>query len=357
MRRVVILLILGWACCGVSFAQFAIKGSTEDKVGQVCLVTLQDTLCKAKLKNGKFVLKGKTAQPVVGYLAINGKKYKTPLFIENADYQVTARKQDDALDITGNGKLQKMQQEFLELLVENVRETEICHTEMKKARAENDYFGMAHLKWKQRQLDSIKGALYCQFVAKYPNSLVGVYHLYNRLREMDYAELRSVCALLGEEAKRTVYGKVIEARYEELGRVMAGSVAPDFTLNTPEGKPVSLHGVKAKVKILDFWASWCGPCRAENPCLVELYKKYKEAGLEIVSVSLDSGVEPWEKAIKADGLEWIHVSSLRGWKCPVAALFQVRGVPDIFLLDADNRIVATQLRGEELGRKVEEMLR
>lgn len=357
MKRVVILLILGWFCCGVSFAQFVIKGSTEAKVGQVCLVTSQDTLAKAKLKNGKFVLKGKVDQPVVGHLVINYKKYKTPLFIEKAGYQVTAEGLGDTLNIVSNGKLQKMQQEFLDLLAENVREMEICRAEMKKAREENNHFGVAHLRWKQGQLDSVKGSLQTQFIAKYPNSLVAVYHMFNRLREMDYAELRSAYALLGEEAKQTAYGKVITARYEKLGQVVAGSIAPDFTLNTPEGKTVSLHGVNSKLKILDFWASWCGPCRAESPCLVELYKKYKDAGLEIVSVSLDSKVAPWEKAIKADGLEWIHVSSLQGWECPVAALYQIHGVPAIFLLDADNRIVATRLRGEELIRKVEEMLK
>lgn len=135
-----------------------------------------------------------------------------------------------------------------------------------------------------------------------------------------------------------------------------GGIAPDFTLETPEGEPISLYSIKSKVKILDFWASWCAPCRAENPNVKKVYEKYHDAGLEILSVSLDNKKERWIEAIKQDGLPWIHVSDLLGWECVAAKLYDIRGIPRVIVLDEDNRIVATGLRGKELDECVSKVL-
>ena len=163
--------------------------------------------------------------------------------------------------------------------------------------------------------------------------------------------------MLGANAKATEPGKNISERIQKLSAVAVGKVAPDFTLNTPDGKPLSMHSIKGKVKLIDFWASWCGPCRGENPHVVEIYKEYHPKGLEIFGVSLDNNKEAWVKAIADDGLVWKHGSDLKGWQSAPAQLYSVSGIPHTVLLDENNKIIAKNLRGDELKQKIAELLK
>jgi len=134
-----------------------------------------------------------------------------------------------------------------------------------------------------------------------------------------------------------------------------GKVAPDFTLNDTKGKPVTLSSLRGKIVLLDFWASWCGPCRRENPNVKKLYSKYKSKGFEVIGVSLDRKRAPWLAAIQKDELPWIHVSDVKGWKCAPAQLYKVRSIPATFLLDKEGRIIAKGLRGPMLEQKLKEI--
>lgn len=141
------------------------------------------------------------------------------------------------------------------------------------------------------------------------------------------------------------------------GELTVGSKAPDFTLNTPDGKAVSLYEfIKGKKLVLiDFWASWCAPCRAEGKNVKALYEKYHDKGFDVLSVSLDSSLEAWKKAIKEDGIEWEQVSDLKGWKTPMMKLYNFQGIPTLYLVDGEGKIVAKNLRGEDLRNKVAEI--
>ncbi len=135
------------------------------------------------------------------------------------------------------------------------------------------------------------------------------------------------------------------------------SVAPDISLPTPTGEIINLSSLKGKVVLLDFWASWCKPCRMENPNVVANYEKYKDKGFTVYSVSLDENKAAWEKAITADNLSWgNHVSDLQGWSSSAAALYGVRSIPASFLLDENGSIVASNLRGPALEKKLIEIL-
>lgn len=149
---------------------------------------------------------------------------------------------------------------------------------------------------------------------------------------------------------------LLKPRLDAIKQLMIGLPAPDFTLDSPDGKKISLKDFKGKVVLIDFWASWCGPCRRENPNVVAMYNRYKDKGFEILGVSLDRSKDPWVKAIADDKLTWPHVSDLKGWSSSAAALYGITSIPHTVLVDREGRIIARQLRGEVLGRKLEEVL-
>jgi len=140
-------------------------------------------------------------------------------------------------------------------------------------------------------------------------------------------------------------------------KLAIGSPAPEITLNDMDGKPLSLSSLKGKIVLVDFWASWCKPCRAENPFLVSLYNKYKEKGLDVFSVSLDFNKEAWLEAIAKDKLIWKnHVSDLKQWQSPVVSLYGFDGIPFAVLIDKEGNIAGKNLRGPELEEKIKELL-
>jgi peroxiredoxin len=131
-----------------------------------------------------------------------------------------------------------------------------------------------------------------------------------------------------------------------------GQPAPEFTQITADGKPVALSSFKGKFTLVDFWASWCGPCRAENPNVVKAYGRYHSKGFAILGVSLDDKKEDWEAAIKKDKLPWTQVSDLKGWQNSAAQRYGVRGIPMNFLLDKEGKIIGKGLHGEDLQNKL-----
>lgn len=164
--------------------------------------------------------------------------------------------------------------------------------------------------------------------------------------------LKEMYEKLGDDAKNTGWGEMIRERLKKITAIEVGNVAPNFTQSMPDGKPLSLYSLKGRVKILDFWSSGCRPCRAENPNLVKLYKEYHSKGLEILSISLDSQKEDWVNAIAADNMIWYHVSDLKGYRNAVAQLYDVYAIPTLIVLDENNVIMASGLRGDALGEKL-----
>ena len=136
-----------------------------------------------------------------------------------------------------------------------------------------------------------------------------------------------------------------------------GSQAPDLTMATPEGKMMTLSSLKGKYVLVDFWASWCGPCRAENPNVVKAFNTYKDKNFTVLGVSLDKNKAFWEEAIKTDGLAWNHMSDLKQWDSDAVAKYAIDGIPYNVLLDPQGKIIGEGLRGQDLEDKLAEVLK
>lgn len=147
----------------------------------------------------------------------------------------------------------------------------------------------------------------------------------------------------------------LRGEIDEVKAFLPGGIAPDFAQATPEGETLYLSELRGKVVLVDFWASWCGPCRQENPNVVRLYEQYAPRGFEILGVSLDRDKAKWLQAIEADGLTWKHVSDLKGWQNAVAQQYSVNSIPHTILLDAEGRIIARNLRSKALEEKLREL--
>lgn len=160
---------------------------------------------------------------------------------------------------------------------------------------------------------------------------------------------------LSANVKASPLGKNLLAQIELASRTNVGGIPDDFSLPAPDGDTLSLSGFKGHYVILDFWASWCSPCLKEMPNVKAIYEKHHGDGLEILGVSLDEDAAAWKTSIEENGLSWNHVSSLKGWGCPVAKQFNVTGIPRMFILDPQGRIIAQDLRGEALSGKIDEI--
>ncbi len=149
--------------------------------------------------------------------------------------------------------------------------------------------------------------------------------------------------------------KLISAQVSGLRSFSIGAEAPLFTGDSPEGEKISLESLRGKIVLIDFWASWCGPCRKENPNVVRVYNQYKDQGFEILGVSLDKTKARWEQAITADKLTWLHISDLKGWRSEFAKQYGVSSIPQTVLVDAEGKIMARNLRGKALEQKLKEV--
>lgn len=199
------------------------------------------------------------------------------------------------------------------------------------------------------------------FVKANPNSMVSLDALLGvRMLELpQYAAVGPLYEALNPALKNTPQGRDYGSMVQSLKALAIGQPAPIFSQTTPDGKTVSLADYRGKYVLVDFWASWCGPCRAENPAVTKVYNEYKGRNFDILGVSLDKPGEreKWLKAIKDDQLAWTQVSDLKGWDNAVAQRYGVRSIPQNYLVGPDGKIVATNLRGVELGATLAKLIK
>jgi peroxiredoxin len=363
MRNVLTILVLAMAVlsCQSAKDQYSIKGSIKGvETGKVYLQKLVDgqpqSVDTADVVGGNFTFKGKMEMPDIRFLRLNEQDYFAQFFLDNASITVTANK--DSLrnsKITGSptqdvfkiyiAEMEKLSNDVKALQDKYQSAMSMNNTDVAE-KAKIDY---------QAMIDNNK--VYTKnFVKEHSNSVVSAYiTLFQLANQIDGTELDSITSKFPPEISKSEYVVKLKELVQEQKKTSAGALAPDFTMNDPEGKPVQLSSLKGKVVLVDFWASWCGPCRQENPNVVKLYQQFHSKGFEILGVSLDKTKEDWVKAIKDDNLTWIHVSDLQFWQNAAARLYGVNAIPQSFLLDKDGKIIAKGLRGEQLAKKLSEL--
>ena len=360
------LLTLMLLCVLTSMAQagdIAIKGKIEGiKKGRLYLLARSgeeqtDTLGYCDFKRGKFTLTAVAEEPVVAQFVVDGFAGGFTLFAEPGVTYEAYLSEGDNYYIRG-GQLNDSYTAHMKESAAMRKAIDGMQSRYDSLRTARKFRSASQVNDSlQRQQNALR-ELTNTFLGSNDN-IIAAYTIYSNLlmREASLRETRSMYATLGEGAKGSQYGRIIKERIKRLEKTEGGAQAPDFTLTDPQGNAVTMSSVKGKIKIIDFWASWCGPCRLNNPALRKLYDELHPLGLEIIGVSLDTNKAAWEKAIEKDGLTWINVSSLKGWKCDLISLYNITGVPALFVLNENNQIIATGLRGEQLREFLEERLR
>lgn len=314
----------------------------------------QVSINAAIIKNGMFTMEGQAIEyPTITYLVTPGKREQAVIFLENSEITLSGHIDSLAKVIV---KGSKTQDEYLTFLAKVSPLREKYETRIKDYQSAKNDNDNARISKYTKELSEISGKLLVvqkDFIKNNPGSFVVPVIFYNIAGALTTQETDNILKSLNSEVAKTWEVLTIKERNIALKAVDVGKKAPDFTLNDMNGNPVSLSSkTGSKLLLIDFWASWCAPCRKENPNLVKVYKRFKEQGFEILGVSLDRTREEWAKAVTADSLIWTQVSDLQYFNSKVAGLYSVTAIPSNFLLDQNGIIIAKNLRGEELKNVV-----
>ncbi|KAA1243968.1 TlpA disulfide reductase family protein [Aquimarina sp. RZ0] len=312
------------------------------------------------IQQGKF----KISLPPVeendfNYLTFKDIQGNVLFLAENNPIKMTVYKDSLRSTVIKGGSENKLFFEYLGKMTAYSKEKQEISNQYQIASKLKETDKASKLAVKQEEINRNEKEYRREFAEKHSNSLVAVMALTDliNLKALSAKKVKEIYTTVEDSLKSSRLGKNLDRLIAaSIGKIDIGSEAEDFSAPTPDGNLLSLKESLGKITIIDFWASWCKPCRAENPNVVRIYNKYHDKGLNIIGVSLDRNKDHWTRAINNDNLDWNHVSNLKFWQDPIAKSYGVRSIPATFILDETGKVIAKNLRGPALETRISELL-
>lgn len=365
MKRIFLILYTIFMASYTLGQGYVITGEAKGAEGQTVSLKQYRNLQPVEVgsttvKDGKFTLKGMVPYPEFCMLYV-GNQEPVQFFVENSNIRimmdmenvekstVTGSKENDLFleFMNGLGKYAQQQKKLNDSYV-SLSSSSIATPD-----------AMANIRTQLEKLNVERMTFMVNFVQQHPGKVSTAFITYNTLLQtLDGSQLEQVTKGFDTATEQSQWVQMLKDRSTSLQRTAIGRPFLDITLKSPDDQPISIsdYAGKGKYVLLDFWASWCGPCRMTNPRVVELYKRYKDKGFEIVGISLDRGKKEWIEAIRNDNLTWPHMSDLGYWQSAAAKLYSVSSIPHTILLDRKGIIIAKGLHVDGLEKKLAELL-